>query len=269
VQCAHFNSDFVTELNDKLEVALIQQKIYDQLPDTPARRELDDTLFDISKLYNSYAKPYGLLESQLEILRASKYENPSLVRAIWDAIIAREITQSTLTTQPDISPPLPRQTLNQLVAAVKKVATTAFTINRADNVFPLFYLLDKLEKLALEAGDTRATVMSAMHSTAGVPYQMLWEVYKEMSHKQHWQSPQAKTHILSVRTTMLEEWANSSKTDYSDQQQFNALKVDSAIDELLSDLNTIPTSDAGACEARLRTLRRTCDRLPPIPRLMW
>lgn len=76
-------------------------------------------------------------------------------------------------------------------------------------------------------------------------------------------------HILSILTTLLEEWANTSKVDYTEQQQFNALKVDSAIDELLSDLHTMPTSDSGVCANRLRALQKSVVRLPTVPRLMW
>jgi nuclear pore complex protein Nup155 len=95
--------DEINELNDKKDVALLQEKIYEQLAriaqqDTTYRHndgliqdallQLDSQLYDITKLYYEFAEKFDLHQSQLAILKVSRHDDPKTVEILWKQIIA-------------------------------------------------------------------------------------------------------------------------------------------------------------------------------------
>ena len=91
--------DEINELNDRKDVALVQEKIYDELlhlePQTDTIREtlqlLDSQLFDITKLYYDFAEKFDLYQCQLAIFRMSRHDDPKTIEILWKQIIANEM----------------------------------------------------------------------------------------------------------------------------------------------------------------------------------
>ena len=59
-----------------------------------ALARLNVELFDISQLYQSYAEPFELWESQLAILHCAGHHEPMLVETMWKNIIEAELKRS-------------------------------------------------------------------------------------------------------------------------------------------------------------------------------
>lgn len=81
-------ASLLREVGDKLDVAQVQLRVVEELkwrrsgdPDaSTAMEELNSSLMDLSTLYNKYARPWELWESELDALRCASYRDDELVR---------------------------------------------------------------------------------------------------------------------------------------------------------------------------------------------
>ena len=88
----------VTEMEDRLEVALIQLELYEAL----RKEELSaGGLLPLSDLFNKYAKPFGLTEVCLRIVQCAGHYDAVLVGDLWrqvfgadnDVVVAQKLTR--------------------------------------------------------------------------------------------------------------------------------------------------------------------------------
>lgn len=88
--------DEISELNDKKDVALLQEKIYEELSRIEPRTEsiqealnqLDSQLYDITKLYYDFGEKFDLYQSQLAIFKMARHEDAKTIEILWKQIIA-------------------------------------------------------------------------------------------------------------------------------------------------------------------------------------
>ncbi|KAK4532652.1 hypothetical protein CCYA_CCYA13G3509 [Cyanidiococcus yangmingshanensis] len=164
--------ELLQEIQDKLDVARIQQRALEELrrvvlPGTE-RTELeqrldgrgagntptDSGLLDLSTLYNEVARPYALWETELDILRCAGHQDLELCRRLWNNIIARELALSAGVVRQRPAPfeldtsmqaenlrPTPETLQQRFVALARDLYPSAI-------VFPLEWLVASLEMLA-------------------------------------------------------------------------------------------------------------------------
>lgn len=86
-------ADYVQDLEERLDVAKLQNEILEHVMtlegDTADVTELNCTLFDVSELFNRFARPLGLWESALRIIHCSSYQDPLLVHQFWTKILEK------------------------------------------------------------------------------------------------------------------------------------------------------------------------------------
>ena len=91
--------ELLHDLEEKMEVARVQLQILNSLvskrsanPEIQnALAKLNAELLDISQLYQDFAEPYQLWESQLGILHCAGHHEPKLVENLWENIIEEEL----------------------------------------------------------------------------------------------------------------------------------------------------------------------------------
>ena len=96
-------NDDIAELNDKKDVALLQEKIYNELSRVVPRTDLiqhalvqlDSQLFDITKLYYDFADKFLLFQCQLAIFKMARHDDSRTIEILWKQIIANG--KSTIT----------------------------------------------------------------------------------------------------------------------------------------------------------------------------
>ncbi|KAG6332506.1 hypothetical protein ID866_6583 [Astraeus odoratus] len=94
---------FLTDLEEKLDVAQVQLEVYNSLlphisdpgEDGDKIRYLGKHLMTMSELYQLYAEPFDLPIMKLLILHVSEHRDSQLVRSIWDRIFEDALEKDT------------------------------------------------------------------------------------------------------------------------------------------------------------------------------
>ena len=141
--------DEIAELNDRKDVALLQEKIFDELSKMEPRNEaiqealdqLDSKLYDITKLFYDFADKFELCQFKLAIFKMSRHEDADLIKICWKKIIANEIEK--IKTRLDIKPcDLEHELAEKLILITKEYVDD-------EKYFPLNLLIDNLEYVSL------------------------------------------------------------------------------------------------------------------------
>lgn len=88
---------FLRDLEDKLEMARVQEEVLDCVANlrTPHGEEavstLNSGLFDLTQLYEEFADPFNLWECKLAIINSAGYLDAGLIKQIWQHIIEKEV----------------------------------------------------------------------------------------------------------------------------------------------------------------------------------
>eukprot|EP00743_Colponemidia_sp_Colp-15_P008436 GILK01009170.1.p1 GENE.GILK01009170.1~~GILK01009170.1.p1 ORF type:complete len:1662 (+),score=272.64 GILK01009170.1:89-5074(+) len=147
-QSAHMNAmtDMLERLQDLMEVANVQLKIYNELvakadvaPSTDAEAsyreaasQLQHEVFDISDLYNKFASKYKLHECCLGVLYCSGHQDATLIRRYWQRLIEEHSAKSADKQWPE---PL-----------LSKMEELGHSYSSCDWIFPVDFIIDQLEK---------------------------------------------------------------------------------------------------------------------------
>jgi len=242
------DGELLRQLEDKMEVARIQLKIYhelDQIQDASvrsrAKADLDRELYSISDLYNKFAKQYGLCESALEIIHTARYNDPNLIRKLWDNIISDELQKMLQHKN--------FEHLRTKISSLTKVYATS------DLVFPLEYLVEVLEKTSIQYRNMtgwRIEWVVACFLSGGVPHYKLFYVYDNLLVKSvdpFWKEKPHQLHLIAVVSYLLRQWidfANSTRISPFEVKQFQSKQIDTAIEKYITSLQTIAVSSQEA-----------------------
>lgn len=90
---------FLRELEDKLEVAKVQERVLDavvilkgrHIDAEMAEQLLNGKLFEITQLYEDFADKFELWECKLAIINCAGYSDTLLIENIWSNIIQNEL----------------------------------------------------------------------------------------------------------------------------------------------------------------------------------
>ncbi|ENN82825.1 hypothetical protein YQE_00808, partial [Dendroctonus ponderosae] len=132
---------FLRDLEDKMEVARVQEQILEEISNLSGQVKnadaavaaLNSGLYEISQLYENFADPFNLLECQLAIIDCAGYtDDDNLIKSIWQQILADELRKSSGSGDDRMS---------QLMSKVKGLAKRYANSN---NCFPLNIPLEKV-----------------------------------------------------------------------------------------------------------------------------
>jgi len=162
--------EFLTDLDEKLEVANVQLDIYEIMKslrnlgedDLKEVELLGTALLDITTLYHRYADPYNLFDMKLLILKISDHRDPQIVASVWRAIFDSAEAQT-------------EQTPTQAIAEhIRKLGQKVYP---SDIAFPCDLVCSLLEDFAW---DHRTDIPRGWASQtlldAGIPYEAIFEL---------------------------------------------------------------------------------------------
>lgn len=209
--------DFLYEIEEKMEVARIQQQILQSLqqrqPQHPnfinAISRLNSDLIDISKLYEEYADPFDLPEAQLAIIHCSDHFDPLLVENLWQKIVDREL-QSTISNTPS----------GRMSALGNKIKTLGRIYISSQKYFPIAFLVKYLEFRSSTASFESSWVFTVLLSV-GVTFPQLVEVYHKVykSRDPCWRSIKKPHHLLISICQLFLHFANNPKVVLSNERR--------------------------------------------------
>ncbi|GAA5993501.1 hypothetical protein JCM10908_000619 [Rhodotorula pacifica] len=242
---------FLTEIEEKLEVAQVQIEIYraieeGKLPQDEKQQWLDkveDRLFTISELYSDFAEPLELLEVILLIFHVSDHRDPFLVTATWEAILSRAQEE-----KPD----------HPVDAVSAKVTQLGQRFHSSDVAFPLPDIIALLERFSLEHKEEAQPgwVVHAIRD-AGVPFEAIFPVFDELFTAKipPWHTSSGLVFLAADIVELLTSWlAEASSAPSSLSRAFPATDVESAIGRYLMGLQS--TANAVALVTRLQDMQR-------------
>ncbi|BGP18726.1 hypothetical protein JCM10213_009205 [Rhodosporidiobolus nylandii] len=248
---------FLTDVEEKLEVAQVQIEIFRAIEDgagglaSDERQQwlekVEDRLFTITELYSEFAEPLELLEIILLIFHVSDHRDPFLVTATWEAILAR-----VQDAQPD----------NPIEAVSAKVTQLGARFHSSDVSFPLPDLVALLERFSYEnKAEARPGWVALAIRDAGVPYEAIFAVFDELMTAKvpPWHTSAGITFLAADVVELLAAWlseANAAPSSLS--RSFPATEVESATARYLMSLQS--STNAGAVVAKLQELQRTIRR---------
>lgn len=124
---------FLRELEDKIDIAKVQEQILDAIKATrdafsnadEAIEALNSGLYEITQLYENFAEPFRLWECKLAIIECAGYSDMQLVENIWMNIIGVQLKR-----QPTASPN------DRMMQILSKVKILARQYKLSSNCFP-------------------------------------------------------------------------------------------------------------------------------------
>ncbi|RNA00061.1 nuclear pore complex protein Nup155-like, partial [Brachionus plicatilis] len=170
--------DEIAELNDRKDVALLQERIFEELgkiePRTEAIQEamglLDSRLYDITKLFYEFAEKFELSQYKLAIFKMSRHEDPNFIEIFWKQIVANE---NDKLNRPDMKPSDLKHELAENIILIAKDYIDD------EKYFPLNLLIDSLEFVSLARGFEPEWCCSLLRRL-NLPFEQLIQAYNEV-----------------------------------------------------------------------------------------
>ncbi|KAF8213123.1 nucleoporin [Mycena galopus ATCC 62051] len=249
---------FLTDLEEKLEVAQVQLEIFNTLAphinDAPAVGEritaLSTRLFTMSELYQDYAQPFDLPTIQLLCLHVSEHRDDSIVRPIWNRIF-----QDILEGEADTL-----STADQIIAKVVPLGQRFYP---SESAFPLRHVATLLVRFSLaNMGKLPFGWAPRILVQCGVPFPEVWDVLHEMyeSHVPPFNDQKNVQAVSSDIAVLLGDWIEDAKRPQSSTgrrvDEFPVGRIHLAVEQYLVELEPTRTETKEAFENIKRQLRR-------------
>ncbi|KAA1468695.1 nucleoporin [Dentipellis sp. KUC8613] len=227
---------FLTDLEEKLEVAQVQLETYNILlprlqsrggrdPDLAEKVDiLEKGLYNVTELYQVYAEPYDLLSVKLLILHVSQHRDDKLVTEIWSRLIDEK------------KYPNPVDAADRIQSQVVPLGQRFFP---SDAAFPFRHIALLLVRFQLANVDVVPTSwVPRVLVQCGIPYAEIWDVLHRMYDSQIPPfNTQAAVQTLSAAICiLLQDWLEAAKR--SSTEFFPVDRIDSAVDVYLKELQT-------------------------------
>ncbi|KIY50546.1 nucleoporin-domain-containing protein [Fistulina hepatica ATCC 64428] len=265
---------FLTDLEDKLDVAQVQIEIYNIL--TPIIHEynapeplavfetLSVRLMSVSELYNRVAVPFGFPNIQLMCLNCASDRDDHLVEAIWSRIIAEvvERTEGGALTIGD-------QLSARIIPLGQKFYSSPYIFPLGESAlcqcFKLPFFLHKIAHQLMvqfcldHKGEIPSGWAPRLFVQCGVPYSPIWDVFHVMYDRQVHPFNDASNirAVLSDIAVLLADWVDDAQRSTSTRSDLPAGRVDACIEQYLTD-RVAPTPET---RTKLETVRRQLRQL--------
>ncbi|KAI0082270.1 nucleoporin [Panus rudis PR-1116 ss-1] len=259
---------FLTELEEKLEVAQVQLETYHALlPQASQPGEvgakiklLSKALFNITELYQGYAVPFDLPTIKLLILHVSEHRDDNIVRPIWNKLFEQGEKHKLMyfAAMEGLEP----------AAAADRIASKVIPLGSrfypSESAFPLRHVASLLVRFALA---NKAVVpfgwAPRILVQCGVPHAEVWDILHEMYESQipPFNEQANVQHLSSDIAILLTDWLEEAKRPQAGgartvRGEFPVYRIDQAVDQYLSELAPDRTETKVAYENIKRQLRR-------------
>ncbi|PFH50805.1 hypothetical protein AMATHDRAFT_75380 [Amanita thiersii Skay4041] len=248
--------NFLTDLEEKLDVAQVQLEIYNTLyphiNDAPEVGEriklLTGRLFNMTELYQLYAVAFGLPEMQLLCLHVSEHRDESVVRPIWNRIFEEVLREDA-------------DTRTIADAIISRIVPLGKRFYPSESAFPLQFIAKLLVSFTLaHKNDLPFGWAPRTLVQCGVPFVEVWDVLHEMYESQipPFNEQDNVQTISSDIAVVLSDWLEEAKRPQSSVRrgEFPVGRIDGAIDQYISELEPSRRETKEAYENVKRQLRR-------------
>ncbi|CAO1633399.1 unnamed protein product [Jaminaea pallidilutea] len=217
---AYATVTFVSEIEEKLEVAQVQVEVYRairELSSDDARyedveldddkknlllNELDGQLLDISTLYRDFADPLALYDVKILIYQVSDFQDSTLIASTWESILDRAHEQGTRLVG--------KQRAYEHVAAA--VVELGRRFMASESACPIDVLISNLESYALTQRAAQPDLPKAWAIQtmlqAHAPPEALFDALEALyqSKAEPWQTKTSLVFLLADVHYLLEAW---------------------------------------------------------------
>ncbi|CAE6502987.1 unnamed protein product [Rhizoctonia solani] len=242
--------EFLSDLEDKLEVAQVQLEIANLLsrkyatetsPEWRRRYEvLTSRLLDISALYREFAEPEDLNAMKLLILKVADRRDPQLVTSTWEAILMEAGTPQ---------------------AVQEQVSTLAMRFFPSDIAFPLDLVCKLLDEFAWPRRLPPTWVPSVLLS-GGIPFDAIFGALLAIheSSVPPYNDIARTNHVLAEITVLLETWLDEQTRPGvgSTRAEFPVNYLDEVVSEFI--LHARATEQQNETTTRLLDIQRRLRR---------
>ncbi|CAE6434276.1 unnamed protein product [Rhizoctonia solani] len=242
--------EFLSDLEDKLEVAQVQLEIANLLsrryatesdPEWRRRYEvLTSRLLDISMLYREFAEPENLHALKLLILKVADRRDTQLVMSIWESILAEAGSPQ---------------------AVQEQVSTLAMRFFPSDIAFPLDSVCRLLDEYAWPRRLPPTWVPSVLLS-GGIPFDALFGALLAIheSSVPPYNDIARTNHVLAEITVLLETWLDEQTRPGvgSNRAEFPVNHLDEVVSEFI--LHARATEQQNETTTRLLDIQRRLRR---------
>ncbi|KAI0670007.1 nucleoporin [Trametes maxima] len=245
---------FLTDLEEKLEVAQVQLELYNTLLPRQHESEVAERfkalslrLYNITELYQLWADPLDLPLIKLLILRVSEHRDDGIVRPIWNRIFEEAIEGAE-----------PKVAADRIVAKVIPLGQRYYP---SESAFPLQHVASLLVRFALaHKGDLPFGWAPRILVQCGVSYPEVWDILHEMYESQVPPfNEQANVQAISSDiAVLLTDWIEEAKRPQSvaSRSEFPVFRIDQAVEQYLVELESGREETKAAYESIKRQLRR-------------
>ncbi|KAI0695140.1 nucleoporin [Cytidiella melzeri] len=257
---------FLTDLEEKLEVAQVQLEMYNILlsyannsgEEGEKVRLLSKALFNITELYQAFAEPFDLPEMKLLIFHVSGHRDEAMIRPIWNKIFEDGMHLIILMTSAALDGLEPKVGADRLVS---RIIPLGQRFHPSDSAFPVRHIASLLVRFGLtNKGLLPYGWAPRILVQCGVSYAEVWDVFHEMYESQIPPfNNQANVQAVSSDIAILfSDWLDDIRRPQTaaSRGEFPVYRIDQAVEQYLAELETSRTETKATYEAVKRQLRR-------------
>ncbi|XP_011313670.1 nuclear pore complex protein Nup155 [Fopius arisanus] len=251
---------FLRELEDKVEVARIQQQILDTISNQQqlfdnmvvrdAKLRLNSSLLDITQLYEEYADPLQLWESKLAIIHCSGHQDAMLVQGIWTNIIENELKNAQSQTS----------TEDKMSILMSKIKMLGQEYSGTPHCFPIDFLIKELEIRACRLAVSNTDIITGFLQL-GVSMEDLLDLYDKLigGNNRVWLNEGNEFHLIESTANLVNYFTNNTKIANNFLKRKVIIKCQDIISKCLTTLFSKP--NASELIQRLRAIQSVLNRL--------
>ncbi|KAG5343295.1 NU155 protein, partial [Acromyrmex heyeri] len=244
---------FLRELEDKLEVARMQQQIleiisnqqnlFDSMIVTDAKLRLNSSLLDITQLYEEYAEPLQLWECKLAIIHCSGHQDDMLIKGIWTNIIDNELENATEPSNED-----------KITILMCKIKVLGQEYIGSPHCFPIDFLVKQLEMKACKYKVTNTSIITSFLEL-GVAMEDLLDIYDKMIGKNTriWLNEGNEFHLIESTANLVNHFIKNMTVTNNFVRRKIITKCQDVISKCLTTLFSKP--NGGELEREITNLR--------------
>ncbi|XP_020280588.1 nuclear pore complex protein Nup155 [Pseudomyrmex gracilis] len=253
---------FLRELEDKLEVARMQQQIldiisnqqnlYDSMLVTDAKLRLNSSLLDITQLYEEYADPLQLWECKLAIIHCSGHQDDMLIKGIWTNIIDNELENAIESSNED-----------KITILMSKIKILGQEYMGSPHCFPIDFLIKQLEMKTCKYKVSNIAIITGFLEL-GVAMEDLLDIYDKMIGKntRAWLNEGNEFHLIESTASLVNYFITNSNITNSFVRRKIITKCQDVISKCLTTLFSKPNGgDLDREIANLRSIQSILNRM--------
>ncbi|KAG9437559.1 nuclear pore complex protein [Apis mellifera carnica] len=245
---------FLRELEDKVEVARIQQQILDTICNQHLNdrlneeifRALNSSLLDITKLYEKYADPLQLSECKLAIIHCSGHQDAMLIQEIWTNIINNELKDASTAE-------------DKMTILMSKIISLGQEYSGSPHCFPVDFLIKQLEIKACKLNVSNTGIISGFLQL-GVSMEDLLDIYKMIGKDTRtWLNEGNEFHLIESTANLINYFISHSNITNTFIKRKIITKCQDVISKCLLTLQTKPHGQE--LITRLRSIQNVLNRM--------